>query len=83
MFQSETIAWRYGMIDKGRRDLHIKLAEISKKPLHLGTRVLIALTNGGLNTLGEDGLCILCTIVLGQCLRIHLVTGDVVRVGLD
>lgn len=45
--------------------------------------MLVALADGGLDALRKDGFCIFATIVLSERLSVHLVAGDVVRIGLD
>ena len=45
--------------------------------------MLVAGTRGGFDALGEDGFGFAGASVLGKCLGVHLVAGDVIGVGAE
>jgi len=54
-----------------------------EETLHLRAGMLIALANSRLNALGEDCFSVFAALVLCQGLRIHLIAGNVVGIGLN
>ncbi len=66
---------------KERAKQQVNLANFGEQSFHFGAGMLIAGANGGLNALGENGFCFVEAIVLSQVLRVHLVTGNIVRIG--
>ena len=45
--------------------------------------MLVIVAGGGSDALGQNGFCFVGAIVLGQVLRVHLVGGDVIGIGLQ
>ena len=71
----EPATWRFRTVRN--------LAQIRKQGFHFGAGVLIAEANGSLNALGENGFGVFRAIVLGEGLGVHLVSGNIVRIGLQ
>jgi len=58
-------------------------AKFGKEAFHLVASVLIASANGSLDALRQDGFCFFRAIVPCECLRVHLVAGNIIRIALN
>src|ERR1700739_1311968 len=69
-----------GLGATGQNSARLYSAKLGEKNFHLVACVFIPTANGRLDPLGEDGLRLFRAIVLRQCLRVHLIPRNIVRI---